>query len=130
MHPYRNISKFLNLPIISFNMENKHGRPIGSEVRQNIVDILHAIKHLHGYEIYKLYIELFPQVTMRLIYYHLKKGLSIEEFKILRVDKKKGNFSWGSETQHIIYQLGSAAKPRDNPRIKEYVDKHLKNKII
>jgi hypothetical protein len=42
---------------------------------------------------------------MRLIYYHLKKGVSLGELKIHKIEKKKGEFSWGSEVQHITYAV-------------------------
>ena len=50
------------------------GRPVKSEIRQNIVEILYFMKQGYGYEIYKAYVKIFPKVTMRSIYYHLKKG--------------------------------------------------------
>ena len=45
----------------------KKGRPVRSEIRQNIVEILHFIKKAYGYEIYKIYVAIFPKVTLRSI---------------------------------------------------------------
>jgi hypothetical protein len=108
------------------NMRGR-GRPIGSKVRQNIVEILYFFKKLHGYELYKTYLDLYPKVTMRLIYYHMKKGISTGEFKIDKVERKSGKYSWGSDVENIIYALGPAAKPIVEPRIKLYCEEHQKN---
>ena len=99
------------------------GRPIKSEIRQNIIEILYFMKHGYGYNIYKAYIAIFPKVTMRSIYYHLKKGTSLEEFKVEKIEKEKGNYSWGGEAEKIYYALGPKAKPAGNERVKEYFDK-------
>lgn len=101
------------------------GRPIGSEIRQNIIEILFFLKEGYGYNIYKTYVEVFPNVTMRSIYYHLKKGVDLEELKISKVEKEKGDFSWGSEVEKIYYALGPNAKPTGNERIKNYIEQKL-----
>jgi hypothetical protein len=94
-------------------METKRrpGRPIGSDVRQNMIEILFKHKELHGYELYKIYCDLFPKVSQRLIYYHLKRGVSLNEFRVVRVHKKEGNYSWGGSVENIIYSIGLSAKP-------------------
>ena len=99
------------------------GRPAKSEIRQNIVEILFFIKKGYGYNIYKIYRDIFAPVTMRSIYYHLKKGLQLEEFKIDKVEKVKGDYSWGPEAEKIYYALGEKAKPTSNERVKNYLDK-------
>tara|TARA_B100000315_G_C14483897_1_gene544256 strand:+ start:228 stop:545 length:318 start_codon:yes stop_codon:yes gene_type:complete len=99
------------------------GRPVKSEIRQNIVEILYFMKQGYGYEIYKAYVAIFPKVTMRSIYYHLKKGVSLNEFKISKVEKEKGDYSWGPEAEKIYYNLGDSAKPTSNEKAKEYFDK-------
>jgi DNA-binding PadR family transcriptional regulator len=91
-------------------MENKllkqpPGRPTGSIVRNNIIGLLSREGPMHGYELYQKYIEEYPQVTMRLIYYHLKKGVSLGELKIHKIEKKKGEYSWGTEVQNIVYTV-------------------------
>lgn len=99
------------------------GRPSKSEIRQNIVDILYLLKKGYGYELYRIYKAIFPKVTMRSIYYHLKYGLKSEEFKIEKIEKEKGDYSWGSEAEKIYYSLDKNAKPRVNEMIKEYLEK-------
>ncbi len=108
------------------SMARLQGRPLGSKVRQNIIEILYFYKQLHGYELYKIYTDLYPPVTMRLIYYHLKKGLSLGEFKIARVDKKVGNYSWGGVSENILYTLDSAASPIIEPHVKSYFERNKK----
>ena len=100
------------------------GRPIGSKVRQNMVEILYFYKRLYGYEIYKIYMDLYPKITMRLIYYHLKKGVSTGEFKVYTVDKKSGKYSWGGVSENIIYEPGPNANPLIEPHVKLYWEKN------
>ncbi len=99
------------------------GRPVKSEIRQNMVEILFYVKEGYGYEIYKAYVSIFPKVTMRSIYYHLKKGLVLNEFRVSKVEKEKGNYSWGGEAEKTYYSLGSDAKPVGNAKVKEHFDK-------
>ncbi|MAG15685.1 hypothetical protein CMO88_01345 [Candidatus Woesearchaeota archaeon] len=99
------------------------GRPAGSKIRQNIVEILHYAKQAHGYNIYAIYKEIFPKVTMRAIYYNLKKGVDTRELKVAQIKKEKGNYSWGGEVERIYYSLGETAKPAGLPVVKEYFDK-------
>ena len=100
------------------------GRPVKSEIRQNIVEILHFMKEGYGYEIYKVYVAIFPKVTMRSIYYHLKKGRDLGEFKQSKIEREKGDYSWGGEAEKIYYTLGNNSKPAVNERVKE----HFENK--
>lgn len=98
------------------------GRPVKSEIRQNIVEILYFMKQGYGYEIYKVYVAIFPKVTMRSIYYHLRKGVDLNEFKISKIEKEKGDYSWGGEAEKIYYSLGDNAKPLVNEKVKEYFE--------
>ena len=111
--------KFINKHKIAHLMAK--GRPVKSEIRQNIVEILFFLKEGYGYDIYKVYKNIFPNVTMRSIYYHLKKGTDLGEFKINKVEKEKGDFSWGSEVEKIYYGLGQNAKPAGNERISKFI---------
>ena len=100
----------------------KRGRPVKSSIRQNIVEILYFLGKGYGYDIYKVYKAVFPQVTMRSIYYHLKKGVAIGEFKVERIEKEQGNFSWGTEVEKIYYALGTKAMPTGNEKVRDYVN--------
>ena len=99
------------------------GRPVRSEIRQNMVDLLESMNSGYGYDIYKSYIAIFPKVTLRSIYYHLKKGVALGEFTVSKIEKEKGDFSWGSEVEKIYYSLGQNAKPTGNERVKEHFEK-------
>jgi hypothetical protein len=98
------------------------GRPVGSMVRQNIIEILYFIGSGHGYHIFKIYKQLYPKITLRAIYYHLKKGQDLGEFEIDAINKEKGNYSWGGEAEKIMYKLGKNAKPRMDQRVKALLD--------
>ena len=99
------------------------GRPVGSEIRQNIVEILYFMKQGYGYDIYKVYRDVFPAVTLRSIYYNLRKGVQLEEFKVQRIKQEKGNYSWGASAEKIYYSLGKNAKPTGVEKVKKIVDK-------
>ena len=100
----------------------RRGRPVGSAVRQNILEILHVLKRAHGYQLYKVYRDLYPKVTLRVIYYHLKKGTSLGELEIEKVEKERGDYSWGSQAEKIYYKLGPRASVKGDDRIQAYLD--------
>ncbi|MBS3136439.1 hypothetical protein J4401_05775 [Candidatus Woesearchaeota archaeon] len=100
------------------------GRPVGSNIRQNIIEVLHFMGKGYGYDIYRKYIEIFPPVTMRSIYYHLSKGVKTDEFKIDSVRKEEGDYSWGSLVTKTYYALGPKAKPAIVKEAKEYFSKN------
>ena len=101
-------------------------RPLKSQIRQNIVEILHFLRAGYGYEIFKIYREIYPKVTMRSIYYHLKKGLETKEFKVERIEKSKGDYSWGGEAEKTIYAPGENSQPKIDERVKQHIEKKLK----
>jgi len=98
------------------------GRPVGSIVRQNMIEILYFLHSSHGYHIFKVYKQLYPKITLRAIYYHLRKGQDIGEFEVDTIHKEKGDYSWGGEAEKIYYKLGKNAKPRIDQRIKALLD--------
>lgn len=100
----------------------KRGRPIGSKVRQNIIEILYFMGSAHGYHIYKVYRQIFPKITLRGIYYHLRKGQELGELQIDEVQKESGTYSWGSEAEKIYYKLGPNAKPAMDPQVKVFLE--------
>jgi hypothetical protein len=104
-------------------MAKKRGRPIGSVVRKNIIEILHFKGKAYGYDIYKDYCELFPEITLRLIYYHLNKGVALGELELEKVCVEKGNYSWGGEAEKKYYKLGKNANPAVDKRVKAYFEK-------
>ncbi|MBS3119349.1 hypothetical protein J4475_00840 [Candidatus Woesearchaeota archaeon] len=102
----------------------KRGRPTKSQVRQNMIEILFFLKKAHGYRIFQVYRELFPKVTMRSIYYHLKKGEALQEFQMEQEALEQGNYSWGDAAKKLYYRLGPKAKPEVNARVKKYLEQH------
>ena len=98
------------------------GRPIGSQIRQNMVEVLFFLGKGTGYDIFKVYKQVYPAVTLRVMYYHLKKGVALKEFKMLEVKQEQGNYSWGKSAEKIYYSLGDQAKPIMDKRVKEYLD--------
>lgn len=105
----------------------RRGRPIGSPIRQNIIEILFYIKEAYGYKIHKIYEECFHSVTIESIYYHLKKGLKTGEFEISKVQIDKGEYSWGSESKKYLYKLGDKAEPKIIPKLDMQIREFLKN---
>jgi hypothetical protein len=99
------------------------GRPVKSQIRQNIVEILYYLSEGYGYEIFKFYKALYPQCTQKSIYYHLRKGLSTGEFVIKTIKKEKGEYSWGSEVEKTYYALGPNAKPIMDERVQFHIEK-------
>lgn len=104
-------------------MAKKRGRPVKSEVRQQMVDILSVLGSAYGYEIYKHHKDIFPKVTLRLVYYHLKKGVDLGLFKKGKVEASKGEYSWGPEAEKQYYELGPSASVTDNALVKEHFKK-------
>lgn len=100
----------------------KRGRPVGSNVRQNMIEILYFLGSAHGYHIYKVYRQIFPKITLRAIYYHLKKGIELQELEVDEIQKESGDYSWGSEAEKIYYKLGKKAKAKVDPRVKLFLD--------
>lgn len=103
-------------------------RPFKSRIRQNIVEVLNLLRSGYGYEIFKIYREVFPSATMRSIYYNLKTGTGLGEFRVERVEKSKGDYSWGGEAEKIIYALGDKAQPKGDERIAKYFEAKWKKK--
>ncbi len=103
------------------------GRPTKSQVRQNIVNMLHLLKESYGYDLFRHYRTLFSPVTMRVVYYHLKKGAELGEFQLHKVAKEQGKFSWGEEAMKIYYRLGPEAKPETIESLKNHFEEYFKS---
>jgi DNA-binding transcriptional ArsR family regulator len=101
----------------------KKGRPCRSEIRQNVVEILYFLGKGYGYQISKIYNEIFSKVSQRSIYYHLRKGISIGELELNKIEQEEGNFSWGKVVEKIYYSLGKKAMPKGELKVKEFLEK-------
>ncbi|MBI4147378.1 hypothetical protein HY494_01870 [Candidatus Woesearchaeota archaeon] len=100
------------------------GRPIKSKIRQNIVEILHYLDEGYGYQIAKMYNEIFPTATQRSIYYNLQKGLLTKEIQVHQIKEEKGDFSWGSMVEKKYYSLGKNAEPTGEKRVQDFLKKY------
>ena len=104
------------------NSGMKRGRPVRSQVRQNMVDLISVTGPAYGYEICRKYRRVFPKVTLRSIYYHLRKGEALGEFKVHKVQVEKGKYSWGSEVEKKYYSLGDNANPSGHERVAKLIE--------
>ncbi|MBW3011587.1 hypothetical protein KY311_00215 [Candidatus Woesearchaeota archaeon] len=102
----------------------ERGRPVASQIRQNIIEILFFMNKGYGYDIYKTYRSLFPKVTLRSIYYHLKKGEQLGEFKVHKIQKEEGDYSWGNSVEKIYYTLGPNANPQAIKKVGDFISKN------
>ena len=99
------------------NIACKPGRPLGSAIRQRIVEILAIIKRGYGYEIHKIYVNIFPSCTRENIYYHLRKGVKTGVFIVDEIKQEKGDWSWGQSAEKTYYSLGPQAEIRGSAEV-------------
>ena len=103
--------------------KRKRGRPVGSQTRQNMVDILSVLKSATGYDLYKVYIKVFSKITLRTVYYNLHKGTLLDIFKVNVVKTEQGNYSWGPQAEKKYYELGPKAKPSKDKELLEAISR-------
>ncbi|MEK6900149.1 MAG: hypothetical protein AABX05_03415, partial [Nanoarchaeota archaeon] len=84
-------------------------------------EILYYLGKGYGYQISRVYNEIFPSVTQRNIYYHLHKGVLTEEIEVHKIEQEKGDYSWGSIVEKVYYSLGKKADPKGEKRVKEFL---------
>jgi len=99
------------------------GRPVRSDIRKNIIEILALLGRGYGYQIHKIYREIFAPCTREVIYYHLKKGVALGEFEVEEVKKESGTYSWGTTVEKTYYKLGKNAQPMGDERVKKFFEK-------
>jgi len=97
------------------------GRPVKSVIRDRMQQIVDALGTAYGYEIYKIYKEVFEPVSVRSMYYHLKRGLALGEFKLAGTKSVQGPFTWGRESTHTYYTLGDSASHVGNKELRDKV---------
>jgi hypothetical protein len=96
------------------------GRPVKSQIRQNVIELLFYLKQGYGYNIAKVYNDIFPQVHQRSIYYHLRKGVATGEFIVHEIKEEKGEFSWGQKVEKTYYALGKEALIKGNKDVAKH----------
>ncbi len=89
------------------------GRPAGSFTRENILKIVAALGISYGYEIYKIYREFFGRITLRNVYYNLRKGVELLQLAEVGAQEILGNFTWGRVVERKYYILGPLSKIND-----------------
>lgn len=102
----------------------KKGRPLRSQIRENIIEILYFLEKGYGYQLCKIYKEIFPLVTQRSIYYHLRKGITTQEIRVNKIKEERGDYSWGSSVEKVYYELGETAQPKGDKRVQNYLKKN------
>ncbi|PIN73496.1 hypothetical protein COV20_04710 [Candidatus Woesearchaeota archaeon CG10_big_fil_rev_8_21_14_0_10_45_16] len=100
------------------------GRPVHSIIRNNILEILLSLGKGYGYQVAKVYNEVFPEVSQRSIYYHLKKGIETKEIEIHGIEEEKGQYSWGNTVEKVYYTLGRNASPQGNKAVEDYLQRY------
>ncbi len=106
----------------------KRGRPFKSDIRKNIITILYHLGEGYGYEVSKLYNKIFPKVTMRSVYYHLKRGIELGEIQMKEIKQEQGNYSWGTTVEKTYYSLGKNAHAQPDERVLHAVEEHKQRK--
>jgi len=103
-------------------MDFKRGREVGSQIRDNLIELLYFIGESYGYDLYKVYLKVYGRVSLRSVYYHLNKGKELGEFKVSGVKIIEGDYSWGTGVKRILYSLGDNARPKASVEIKQKID--------
>jgi hypothetical protein len=104
-------------------VQKGRGRPVKSLIRDRMQQIVDALGKAYGYEVYKVYNQVFEPVCIRSMYYHLKRGCELGEFAEAGQKQEKGPYTWGRESTHIYYSLGEAASHKANNDLQEQVKK-------
>lgn len=93
------------------------GRPKRSATRDRIAEILAVIERGTGYDVYRIYRQVFGSITSRSIYYNLHQGVLLDLFELDEVATESGAYSWGPKAEKKYYRLGRKARPaRDDER--------------
>lgn len=95
------------------------GRPVRSEIRDNIAEILAVNGPSYGYDIFKVYSDYFFPCTRESVYYHLRKGVELGIFRIVRVSSVKGDFSWGDTAEKIFYEVIEPESVKSSGKVKK-----------
>lgn len=90
----------------------KRGRKPNSEIRDNIVELIQFFGEGYGYDLYKKYVKAYGKISMRSVYYHLRKGVEIGTFRVKEIEHVEGNYSWGPKAERVVFSLGAQAAPR------------------
>jgi len=108
----------------------RRGRPEGSEIRNNLSVIINRLGCSYGYELYKIYKQVFGDVKLRNIYYNLKKGVNKGNFVFIDIKRELGNYTWGAETERAYYAPGPYISQKElTPEQERILQKYSTRKI-
>lgn len=105
----------------------RRGRPRGSQTRDRVADILSVAKRATGYELFKVYREVFGSITSRSIYYNLHQGVILDVFELDEIATEAGEYSWGSKAEKKYYTLGRKAKVSVDDELAQHIAKVWSN---
>ncbi len=100
------------------------GRPVGSRIRQNMLEIIFFLNKVHGYKLYLMYQTVYGKVAQKSIYYNLRKGVDTGEIDIDSAVREKGDFSWGDVAMKTYYKLGPNAQTKSLKYVSEALKRH------
>ncbi|MFW6378805.1 MAG: hypothetical protein ACOCZV_02175 [Nanoarchaeota archaeon] len=106
------------------------GRPSYSLVRERLKQLLYLLGPLTAYDAHKHYVELFAKTSRRNVYYQLSKGEELGFFKIDRVEEEHGDYSWGSTSRKVYYELAAKTPVSIDKRVREHAQKVNANKRV
>ena len=98
------------------------GRPFSSPIRHNIVEILNVLNKAYGYQLHKIYVEIFGKCTREVIYYHLRTGAKLKEFELTEIKQERGDYSWGKTVEKLYYTLGPKAQAKGDEQVKKWFE--------
>jgi hypothetical protein len=88
----------------------RRGRPKGSRTRDRVGGILSVIERGTGYDVYRIYREVYGSITSRSIYYNLHQGVLLDDFELDEITVESGEYSWGGKAEKKYYKPGRKAK--------------------
>lgn len=99
----------------------RRGRPKGSLTRVRIGVILTVIERGTGYDLFRIYREVYGQITSRSIYYNLHQGLLLDEFELDAITIESGEYSWGGKAEKKYYRIGRKSHAQADDDLKERI---------
>lgn len=104
----------IRLGIITRAGKLKAIKPITkNKVRLGIIDLIEKHGEMYGYQLHKIYEKEIGPISLRLLYYHLAKGIKEGLFEVTVREEEKG-CSWGGKVERKYYSL--SLKPKEYNR--------------
>ena len=90
--------------------KTRPGRPQVSLIRDRLREVLSVVDRATGYDLHKIYVNVYGKVTIRSIYYNLHTGVLIGYFIVDSIKQERGEFSWGTEVEKKYYSVSAKGK--------------------